>query len=226
MKKKTVALLLACVMALGVAIGGTMAWLTDSAGEVKNTFTVGDINIELKEHEYDPATESLENTLTETGNNDYLFVPGDTLPKDPFVTVKANSEECYLFVKVQEKNNVIPGSNPVNKIIDWTVVPTELDAAQADVTWTKYGDDVVTDNNITQYWYCKVSKADADQSWYILNENQITVDTAVTKDSVTAINSAKPELVFAAAAVQSENLPTATAPQTEVDVAFGLVSWP
>ena len=40
MKKKTVALLLACVMALGVAIGGTMAWLVDSTGEVENTFTV------------------------------------------------------------------------------------------------------------------------------------------------------------------------------------------
>ena len=45
MKKKTVALLLACVMALGVAVGGTLAWLTDTTQEVKNTFTDSNINI-------------------------------------------------------------------------------------------------------------------------------------------------------------------------------------
>ena len=82
MKKKTVALLLACVMALGVAIGGTMAWLVDSTGEVKNTFTVGDINIDLTETDDGIGID----TTTTDNANDYHFVPGDTLSKDPKVT--------------------------------------------------------------------------------------------------------------------------------------------
>ena len=34
---KPVALLLAMVLVLGIAIGGTIAWLTDSTGTVTNT---------------------------------------------------------------------------------------------------------------------------------------------------------------------------------------------
>lgn len=86
MKKKTVALLLACVMALGVAVGGTLAWLTATDEPVVNTFTPSDINI----------------TLTET-TTDYKMVPGHTIDKDPVVTVEAGSEDCWVFIKVEDQ---------------------------------------------------------------------------------------------------------------------------
>ena len=70
-------------------VGGTLAWLTDQTDEVKNTFTVGDINI----------------GLTET-TADYKMVPGNTIAKDPTVTVKANSEACWLFVQVTESTDL------------------------------------------------------------------------------------------------------------------------
>ena len=88
MKKKTLALLLAVVLLVGVAAGGTIAWLTDQTEEVKNVFTVGNINIDLDESD----------------ELDLKMVPGKTILKDPVVTVEKGSEACWLFVEVEESN--------------------------------------------------------------------------------------------------------------------------
>lgn len=88
MKKKIVALCL-CIALAVVAIGGaTLAFFTDTTPAVKNTFTVGNVDIDL----------------TETTGNSYTVIPGVNITKDPKVTVKANSATSYVFVKV-EKNN-------------------------------------------------------------------------------------------------------------------------
>ena len=69
---KALALVLVVVLLFGGALGGTLAWLTAKTDTVTNTFTVGDINIDL----------------TET-TTDYKLVPGNTIAKDPTVTVKS-----------------------------------------------------------------------------------------------------------------------------------------
>ena len=79
---KPMLIAMAVVLLLGCVTGGTLACLTSTTGAVTNTFTVGDINI----------------TLDET-TSDYKMIPGYTIAKDPKVTVAANSEKCYLFVK-------------------------------------------------------------------------------------------------------------------------------
>lgn len=89
MKKKTMALLIAMALVVACAIGGTLAWLTATSGEVKNTFTTSNIDI----------------TLKETTGADYKMVPGYTISKDPKVTVEAGSEKCYVFVKLEESPN-------------------------------------------------------------------------------------------------------------------------
>lgn len=85
---KTVAILLALVLAIGCAVGGTLAWLISQTAPVVNTFTYGDINIGLKEDTKGP----------------YTITPGKNITKDPKVTVTAGSEACWLFVKVKEDN--------------------------------------------------------------------------------------------------------------------------
>lgn len=80
--------LLALVLVVGCAVGGTIAWLTAKTDPVVNTFTYGKININLGES---------------TGNA-YTIIPGVNISKDPKVTVKAGSEACWLFVKVAEAN--------------------------------------------------------------------------------------------------------------------------
>ena len=85
--KKKIALLMAMVMLFAVTTAGTLAWLKDDTDPVVNTFTVGDINIELKEHNYNPETKQLTDEEV-TSESDYKIIPGTDLPKDPFVRVK------------------------------------------------------------------------------------------------------------------------------------------
>jgi len=87
--KKALFIMLSAALIVCATVAGTLAWLTDTTDHVVNTFTVGDINIELKE------------TTGET----YKMVPGIELVKDPTVTVKAGSEACWLFVKVVKSGN-------------------------------------------------------------------------------------------------------------------------
>ena len=89
MKKKSLALVLALAMIVVCVVGGTLAWLTATTPEVKNTFTTSDIDI----------------TLAETTGTSYQMIPGYTIAKDPKVTVLAGSEKCYLFVKVVKSAN-------------------------------------------------------------------------------------------------------------------------
>lgn len=76
-------------MAFSCMVGGTLAYLTATTSEVKNTFTVGNVNI----------------GLTESENLDLKIVPGKTITKDPKATVKAGSESSWLVVKIVESTD-------------------------------------------------------------------------------------------------------------------------
>lgn len=89
MKKKLLIPIMVLILLIG-AVGGTLAWLTDKTDTITNTFTVGDINIDL----------------TESEDLDLKMIPGKTLKKDPVVTVEGGSEACWLFVKVDESTNL------------------------------------------------------------------------------------------------------------------------
>lgn len=226
MKKKSAALLMACTLAFGCAVGGTMAWLSDSTEEVVNTFTIGDINIDLKEHDYITKSDigdtsrnltqdqlgQLDPNKVVTSNTDYKFVPGDTLPKDPYVTVKAGSEACYLFVKVTEKNNDIYEANSttekiVDGIIDYTIDPSIINGntSMDDSAWNE-----VTGH--AGFWYRIVDETTASSgaSWYLLKDNKVTVNENVTKAMVTQINESNPKLKFEAVAVQYAHVDSVT----------------
>lgn len=154
--------LLALVLVIGCVAGGTVAWLVAKTDPVVNTFTYGNIDI----------------TLTETKRT-YNIVPGVALDKDPKVTVKAGSEDCWLFVKVEQP------------IAFATGVSYEI----AD-GWTKLEDGV---------YYREVSKADTDSEYYVLKENKVTVSSALTKEDIAKVGGS-PTLTFTAYAVQQENI--------------------
>lgn len=108
MKTRTKALLLSlsAVLLVAVSVLGTVAYLT-STQTVTNTFTVGDVKITLDEANVDEDKytiddgESTTETVPERDQaNDYHLLPSATYPKDPTVHVQANSEDCYVFVKV------------------------------------------------------------------------------------------------------------------------------
>ena len=77
-----------------ISIGGTIAWLTDKTDPVTNTFTASDVHITLSES----------NTVNNAKS--FKMVPGATINKDPKITVDSDSEDCWVFVKVEESDNL------------------------------------------------------------------------------------------------------------------------
>jgi len=91
-KKKFVSAILAISIVAALAVGGTLAFLTDKDDPITNTFTMGNVNINLIE----PAGDALATP------NEFKVSPGTTVTKDPTVRVDPGSEASYLFVKVEE----------------------------------------------------------------------------------------------------------------------------
>lgn len=202
MKKKILAVVLAVVILAVAAVGATLAWLMDTTEAVVNTFTVGNVSIEL--------TETITNDNGEGGNG-YKLVPGNTYAKDPKVTVNADSEACYLFVKVEAA-----GTNVA-------------DALAYDVR-TGVGEWTALDGQAGVY-YREVAASDEDQSFYVLTggadtlaNGQVTIKPTLTSEQMAAIAAGTaPSLTFTAYAIQSDNL-TPGDGQTEVAYAWEQVS--
>lgn len=170
---KTFAVLLIVVLMIGCVIGGTMAWLVSNPDSVVNTFTYGDINI----------------TLTETTGTSYKILPGNDIPKDPKVTVKANSEDCWLFVKVDESNW------PTFKEADGTTLKVKYQLVDG---WTPL-------ENVSGVYYREVDAVTVDTDYAVLADNKITVSQNLTKAEVDEVKTTNPTLTFTAYAVQHDN---------------------
>lgn len=204
MKKKLVILVLALALTVTAVVGSTLAWLTATTGEVKNTFTTANIGVTL--------TETFNTDTNNDGTNDKWqaqMIPGFSYSKDPVVTVDDDSVDCYLFVKFEEKNNA-------STYLTYT---SNLTTANE---WTQ-GDDTNIPANV---WYRKVQATDTTKSWQLLAGNTtypngvITVNgTTVTK--ATMETAAKAELVYTAYASQlySSNGVEFTAAQAWANVA-------
>jgi len=105
MKRRTKALLLSfsAVLLVVASVLGTMAYLTDKDA-VTNTFTVGQVNLNLDEADVktDGSYENGHDTRVE--ENEYHLLPGHTYYKDPTVTVTKGSEDAYVRMIVQVDN--------------------------------------------------------------------------------------------------------------------------
>lgn len=107
MKKKIVALCLVVAMAAIAIVGGTLAYLTDR-DYVENTFTVGNVSIDLYE-----KTNAYPGMIFQN-NLDYSdIMPGDELSKMPIVKNTSETNAAYVRVAVVMNNLDI-----INKAID------------------------------------------------------------------------------------------------------------
>lgn len=168
---KLVVAMLAVTLLIGCAIGGTVAWLTAKTDPVVNTFTYGDINIELTE--------------TKPENKQAKIIPGVNIEKDPKVTVKANSEACWLFVKVKEAGTFV----------------TDKVTYSIDTGWTKLTGVTGVDN----VYYREVGAVTADTDFAVLKDNMVTVSDTLTKEDIKSI-ATDPTLTFTAYAVQKDGI--------------------
>lgn len=170
MRKKLITAIIALTLTLCCLVGGTLAWLSVETQQLTNTFTYGDINI----------------TLTETTGNTYQMIPGNEIGKDPTVTVKANSEACWLFIKVEKDNNP-------DAYLDYSIAEG----------WNEL-------SSVTGVYYREVDKVAADTSFAVLTGNKVVVKNSVTKTQLNDIKTNYPTLKFTAYAVQKANITSAT----------------
>ena len=120
MKKKISIALAAFAFALLLVVGsvaGTIAYLTSTPGAVTNTFTVGNVTITLDEAKADKYGVADTSVARVTGN-EYKLIPSHTYDKDPTVHVAAESEACWVFVKVENGISTIEAAetNATKKI--------------------------------------------------------------------------------------------------------------
>lgn len=159
--------LLALVLVIGCVAGGTVAWLVATTDTVTNTFTYGNIDI----------------ALAETTGTNYKVIPGTVIEKDPKVTVKAGSEACYLFVKVEETGTFV--ADKVTYAIDkgWTALP-----------------------GVDGVYYRQVNSVTENTAFSVLEGDKITVKDTLTKGDIKDIAATNPTLKITAYAVQQENI--------------------
>ena len=96
--KKAMLLTVCALVLVAATVMGTLAYLT-SADEVVNTFTVGKIAITLDEAPTDRYGKLADGERCKA--NEYKLIPGHKYLKDPTIHVAPDSEECYLFVTVE-----------------------------------------------------------------------------------------------------------------------------
>ncbi len=120
-RKYLIAILSICLVAV-MAIGGTLAYLTDK-DEATNTFTVGDLDITLTEPNWNDETDGKD------------LVPGDTEVKDPTVTeVKNNSYMRVIMTVVDSEGNTITDADRLNLILKTVRFDSTYNATTAPAT--------------------------------------------------------------------------------------------
>lgn len=204
--QKAVLVLLAVVLVIGCAIGGTIAYLQMKTDPVVNTFTSSNVSITLFEDDYNEDGNSLTNV--------FKMVPGAVIPKNPTVTVSDDSEDCYVFVKVEKSANF-------TKYITY-----EMGAG-----WEQLQDTNGAD--IEGVFYREVKNEDTPRSFEVLKNSQVIVLDTVTKADMAKIDGvdeqgvteeAAPELKITAYAIQSANLKDGTASVTDAAGAWELIN--
>lgn len=165
--------MLSAALIVCATVAGTLAWLTDTTDHVVNTFTVGDINI----------------TLTESEKLDLKMVPGQPIEKDPKVTVKAGSEACWLFVKVEKSGNF------------------------DDFMTFEMADGWIALSGYAGVYYRNVDATNADTGFDVLKDKKVMVLETVTKTKLEGVKNADgtpnenaPTLTFTAYAVQKDGI--------------------
>ena len=121
-KTKALALALCAVLLVTGSVLTTLAFLKDSDAVV-NTFTIGQVDIELDEAEVDEYGCVKGDTRLKA--NTYKLIPGHSYTKDPTVHFAAGSEASWLFVKVENGlADIEAGDTIVTQILSngWTAL--------------------------------------------------------------------------------------------------------
>lgn len=88
---------LICLVMIGAAVGGTMAWLSANAN-VENVVTIGNVAVEVKEPSWKPNP---------------VIAPGSTIPKDPRVQ-NTGKNPCYVRMRYELSDGALANDLEIN----------------------------------------------------------------------------------------------------------------
>lgn len=187
MKKNTLLIAVAAiVLAVITAASVTVAWLTAESNQVTNTFTYGEIALELWENPLDSNGNFDANVKNTTGLTFEKIVPGDVVKKNPTVTVKSGSEKCFVYVLVTNKL-ISDAENPTTPVATLNIGEN----------WKS----VQTIGNSVLYRYTTDPQTPGD----FLVFDTVTFNTALTLDDVLAMKDNTNNIIIKAYAHQSDN---------------------
>lgn len=114
-------------------------------------------------------------------DNEFKIIPGKVISKDTKLTVEAESEACYLFIKFQKPDNFD------------TYIEYEMEDG-----WNEF-------NGSVDAYYYESPKTTENTDIYIFKDNQIEVKETVTKEDIEALNGNSFTINFTVYAVQKTN---------------------
>lgn len=185
---KIILLFLAFTLVFGAAVGGTVAWLMADTDPVVNTFTYGNIEIDLEETDTEKDNDDDPNT------NTYEMFPGRAISKDPRVIVRAENEACWLFVRITQSSNF--GDFMTYDVADG---------------WAQLRDE--NGDAVSGVWYMEVEedRDSQDKTVSVLKDDCVTVKDEVTREMLQNLSDSGdyPTMTFVAYAVQRESIDSA-----------------
>ena len=215
-KKKATAVAIATAVVLILA--GTMAYLADASGTIRNIWDGEHIRVQINETGITDGTKNIDN-----GDKDYTVLPGTTDSKDPTITVDTDTD-AYVFAVVKDTIN-----SHGAQIVDYTIADgwVELDKTgftekeikkYVDILNNKTEGDLVvdpTDPNTKIYYRIVHGTESADHSgathrftFPVLTNNEISYPSSLTNEDMNTLAAiTDPErkaLIFQTYAVQME----------------------
>lgn len=222
--KKVLLLALCAVLLVGATIAGTVAYLTSQTEVVKNTFTVGKVQILLDEKDVDTSNTSTDKASADGRDlaNQYHLMPGGTYEKDPTVHVHVDSEDAYVRMQVTVTNydklaTAFPKTGDtaaywvgdiflLEKLVDWnkdwTYAGVDIDVDGKSAVYEFRYKEIVVADNLT----AAEVKANDGEKYKALPAlfTTITIPGTISNEQIAALNTV--EINVVAHAIQSNNI--------------------
>ncbi|MCD8323287.1 MAG: hypothetical protein LUC89_10475 [Oscillospiraceae bacterium] len=187
-KSKRLKLICVAIMLVVVfsSVSSSLAWLSAATEPVVNYFSGGAIAITLDEAPVDADGQKISGDRVQ--ENHYKYVAGAVLDKDPTVTVLANSEECYVYVCVDNE------------------LPSDLFTLNINTSAWTY---VSSAGNKTIYRYSTVVESSASDQTLTPVFTHVTISSSLTAENIADLGTKT--ITVTSFAIQTASLETATA---------------
>ena len=154
-KKKLIISVIILSLVVTAGVGSVIAYFASISGPVVNTFTVGQVELELADAEVGVIQ----------------LVPGTTAERTSVVTVKRDSEDCYVYVKIEQPREL-----------------TQYTSYELAEGWINLG-------GIDGVYYRQVPKSAVNMKYHVFKNDEIAIATHEIKTNLAKIVQASAKLL-------------------------------